>query len=119
MQDKTETQKEILLKGIPASPGIVKGKVKILNNPNEIHKINTGDILVAPITTPEYSLAILKAAAIITDLGGTLSHPAIISREMGIPAIVGTRNATKILKDNMEIYADGSKGIIFKIKSSK
>jgi len=76
------------------------GKVKIVQNKTELFKIEEGDIIVAPMTTPEYALVYKKIIAIITDEGGITCHAAIISRELKIPAIVGTKVATKIFKDN-------------------
>lgn len=104
--------KKVLLRGIAASPGVAEGKVRILLSPNQMEKMGDGDILVAPETNPEYTLAILKAAAIITDLGGMLSHPAIVARELGIPAVVGTKEATKVLENDMEVTVDGTKGVV-------
>jgi len=104
------TTKRVILKGIPASPGIVKGRVRILYSPKDVFKMEDGHILVASETNPEYTLAILKAIAIVTDKGGIMSHPAIVARELGIPCVVGTQNATKVLKDDMEVIVDGSKG---------
>lgn len=105
---------KIILKGIPASSGKTQGKVRILLGPEDADKMNDGDILVAPETTPEYTLAILKASAIVTDHGGILSHPAIVAREMGIPGIVGTEKATQILKDGMAVTVDGDNGYVLK-----
>lgn len=112
--NKMKEDKKIILKGIPASPGIAKGRVKVLLSPEDAEKMEDGNILVAPETNPRYILAILKAFAIVTDRGGMLSHPAIVSREMGIPAVVGTKNSTQILKDNMEVIVNGEKGFIYK-----
>lgn len=106
-------EKPILI-GSPASPGIGGGPVKIIFSPTENDKIKKGDILVAPQTNPDYVQAMKKAAAIVTEKGGRTSHAAIVSRELGIPAIVGAEDATKILKDNMIISVDGSNGHVFK-----
>ena len=86
------------MSGSPASPGIGTGPVKILKSPKEIDKIQKGDVLVAPMTSPDYVPAMKKSAAIITDEGGQTSHAAIVSRELGIPCVVGTKDATKKLK---------------------
>lgn len=102
-----------VLKGIPASPGIGTGVVKILKSPKEIDKIKTGDILVAPMTSPDYVPAMKKASAIVTNEGGMTSHAAIVSREMGIPCIVGTKEGTKILKDGDIVTVNGTSGEIF------
>ncbi len=102
-----------ILTGAPASPGIGSGPVKILKSPKEIEKIKKGDVLVAPMTSPDYVPAMKKASAIITDQGGQTSHAAIVSRELGIPAVVGTEHATKQLKEGMLVTVDGASGQIF------
>ena len=110
-----------ILSGASASPGIGTGTVKILKSPKEIVKIKSGDILVAKMTSPDYVPAMKKAVAIVTDEGGLTSHAAIVSRELGIPCVVGTKNATKILKENQILTVDGSKGLVFlggKVKTS-
>ncbi len=100
----------ILLKGTPASLGVVKGKVKILHNPSEVGKVKKGDIVVTEMTDPLYMAAIMKAAGIITNIGGLLSHAAIVARELKIPCIVNTGNATEILQDNQTIVLNATKG---------
>jgi len=102
-----------ILSGTSASPGVGTGPVKILKSPKEISKIEKGDILVAPMTSPDYVPAMKKSAAIITDEGGETSHAAIVSRELGIPCIVGTKTATKFLKDGQIVSVDGSTGNVF------
>jgi pyruvate,water dikinase len=105
--------KKLILKGIAASCGRVKGKVKIVKWAKNLLKFKQGDILVAKITDPSMVLMMAKAGAIVTDIGGLTSHPAIVSREMGIPCVVGTKEATKKLKDEMEILVDGDKREIY------
>jgi len=107
----------LLFSGAPASPGIGVGVVKIIMTPAEIGKIKTGDILVAPQTNPDYVPAMKKAAAIVTEKGGRTSHAAIVSRELGIPAVVGAEGATKILKDGMVISVNGLTGDVFSGKA--
>ncbi len=102
-----------ILKGISASPGIGTGIVKILKSPKEIDKISKGDVLVAPMTSPDYVPAMKKATAIVTDQGGMTSHAAIVSREMGIPCVVGTKNGTLILKDGDIVTVNGTTGEIY------
>lgn len=109
-----EKGKQIYLTGTPASPGIVSGPVKILKSSREINKIKPGDILTAAQTNPDYVPAMRKAAAIITERGGRTSHAAIVSRELGIPAIVGINNVLSKLKNEEVITVDGSKGYIYK-----
>lgn len=103
-----------IVTGSPASPGIGVGPVTIIKSPKEIDKVKKGDILVAPQTNPDYVPAMKKAAGIITEKGGRTSHAAIVSRELGIPAVVGAQNATKLLKDNMIVSVDGKDGEVFK-----
>jgi pyruvate,water dikinase len=106
-------KKRILLKGISASSGVVIGKARLILDPSHNSKIKKGEILVTEITNPLFTPAILRAGALITDVGGALSHAAIIARELGIPAIVGTAKATKVLKDGMQVVVDGKKGVIY------
>ena len=105
---------QLLLKGAPASPGIASGQVKIVRSVADLSKIVKGDVLVAPQTNPDYVPAMKKASAIVTDKGGRTSHAAIVSRELGIPAVVGTEKATTILKPGVVVTVDGAKGEIFK-----
>ena len=106
-------KQKIILKGIPASTGVMKGKVKIILDPSDNSKMRKGDILVTEMTNPLFVPAIQKAKAIVTDVGGLLSHAAIVSRELGIPCVVGTKKATKILKDNQKIIVNATKGEIY------
>lgn len=117
LQNKDEKELKnlpLLLKGQPASPGISTGSVKILKSAKEIHKIEKGDVLVATQTNPDYVPAMKKASAIVTDSGGRTSHAAIVSRELGIPAVVGTNTATKKLKNGLSITVNGTKGEVYK-----
>jgi len=101
------------LKGVGASLGKVFGKVKICNGAEEaLKKIKKGDILVCPMTLPDYVTAMKKAKAIITDEGGITCHAAIISRELGIPCVVGTKIATQVLKNGDLVEVDANKGVI-------
>lgn len=103
----------VLLSGSPASPGIASGPVKIVPDPSQIDKVLKGDILVAEMTTPDFVPAMKRAAAIVTDRGGRTAHAAIVSRELGIPCVVGTEGATATLKDGQMITVDGSSGKIY------
>lgn len=114
MSDKSAITLDVLLTGDPASPGISSGPVKILHSAHEIDKILPGDVLVAEQTNPDFVPAMKKAVAIITDQGGRTSHAAIVSREIGIPAIVGTSEATKKLKDGEIVTVNGLTGKIYK-----
>jgi pyruvate, water dikinase len=113
---KAESQEisgEVILSGLGASPGVASGTVKIINDLKELDKIQTGDILVTKMTNPDMVVSMQKSVAIITDEGGMTAHAAIVSREMGIPAVVGTREATAKLKDGDIITVDGTSGKIY------
>ncbi|MBW6441291.1 phosphoenolpyruvate synthase [Patescibacteria group bacterium] len=104
---------KVLFEGLAASPGVFSGKVQIVKSPKEISKVKEDDILVAEMTNPDYVPAMKRAGAIVTDLGGRTSHAAIVSRELGVPAIVGTLNATKMLSSGEIITVDGASGKVY------
>lgn len=104
------------LKGQTACTGKEKGIVRVLRSPKDNYKVNKGDILVTSMTTPDYVPAMERAAAFVTDEGGLTCHAAIVSREMKKPCIVGTKNATKILKDGDLVEVDANKGIVKRIR---
>lgn len=110
---------EIILTGLAASPGIASGKIKIVESTEELQKVNKGDILVTKMTNPDMVVTMQKSSAIVTDEGGLTSHAAIVSREMGIPAVVGTEKATEKLKEGEIITVDGYNGKIYKGKTSE
>lgn len=105
---------DVLLKGIAASVGLKSGPVKIIHSPNEIDQIQTGDVLVTEMTNPSFVPAMRRAAAIVTDTGGQTSHAAIVSRELGIPCVVGSGKATSVLKTGLIVTVDGTKGLVYK-----
>lgn len=112
-----DSRLELMLKGGVANRGLAIGDAKIVTTVNFCNKIQKGDILVAPEITPEYSLAVRFCSAIVTDRGGKYgSHAALVSREFGLPCIVATNNATKILHDYTKILVDAYKGCVYKIK---
>ena len=100
------------LTGIITNRGQAQGRVKIINNKKDFSKFKSGDILVAQFTTPDFVSIMKKSAAIITNDGGITCHAAIISRELDIPCIVGTKIATKVLKDGMMVEVDAERGIV-------
>jgi len=110
---RLEITSEALLSGAPASPGVASGPVKLVSDASHIDKVFVGDVLVAEMTTPDYVPAMKRAVAIVTDRGGRTAHAAIVSRELGIPCVVGTERATKTLKDGQMITVDGSSGKVF------
>src|SRR3989344_1349340 len=114
-----ELRGEVMLTGLAASPGIGIGKVKIVENLDDLAKVNSGDVLVTKMTNPDMVVTMQRSAAIVTDEGGQTAHAAIISREMGIPAIVGTQVATTRLKEGEIITVDGFTGKIYKGKVSE
>lgn len=95
--------------------GKIRGKVKIILDPQKRQKFDVGDILVAPMTSPEYIFVMRRAGAIITDTGGLTSHAAIVSRELGVPCIVGTKIATRVLKDGDLVEVDSNNGVVTKL----
>ncbi len=111
---QTKLNLPLLLTGDSASPGIGSGHAKIVKGPQEINKVEAGDVLVAPMTSPDFVPAMRKASAIVTDKGGQTSHAAIVSRELGIPAVVGTEKATKFITQNQVVTVNGTTGEIFK-----
>jgi len=112
-QIDTSKKGKKILEGLAASPGVGSGKVVKVGDPSEINKVKEGDILVAVMTNPDYVPAMRRASAILTDEGGRTSHAAIVSRELGIPAVVGSDQATKILKNGEIITVDGSEGFVY------
>ena len=108
-----EISAPVLLTGAPASPGIATGPVRLVFDASHIDKVKDGDILVAVMTTPDFVPAMKRAAAIVTDRGGRTAHAAIVSRELGIPCVVGTAQAMSTLKDGQVITVDGSHGNVY------
>ena len=108
-----EIEAKVLLTGNKASPGLASGPVKIVHDPSEIDKVIKGDVLVTSMTTPDFVPAMKRAVAIITDRGGRTSHAAIVSRELGIPCVVGTERATEVLKEGQIVTVDGSQGKVY------
>jgi pyruvate,water dikinase len=104
---------KVLARGLPASPGIAFGKARIILDVKQAKDFQKGDILVTKMTDPDWVPIMKIASAIVTDEGGMTSHAAIVSRELGIPAVVGTGNATKVIKDGQEITVDAMRGIVY------
>lgn len=112
--EASEELTEVLVEGLGASPGRASGKVKLIPNAEEIDRVKDGDILVTEMTAPDWVPAMRRAAAIVTDEGGTTCHAAIVSRELGTPSVVGTNNGSEILEDGMEVTVDGTSGKVYK-----
>ncbi|MFC5790714.1 phosphoenolpyruvate synthase [Agromyces tardus] len=100
----------VLLRGLAAAPGRVTGRVRILQTPADGERLQAGEILVAPMTNPDWVPTMRRAAAVVTDGGGMTCHAAIVARELGVPAIVGARTATTVLRDDELVTVDGAKG---------
>lgn len=112
--DKTEEINEV--KGTIGSKGYAKGKARLIRNDSAVKEFKQGEILITAMTTPDFVPMMKKAAAIVTDEGGITCHAAIVSRELKIPCIIGTFNATKVFKDGDLIEVDADKGIVRKVK---
>ncbi len=108
---------KVLVKGLPASPGIASGIAHILKSQDEINSFKSGEILITKMTAPDWVPAMKKAEAIVTDEGGMTSHAAIVSREMGVPAIVGTGSlgtkATEAIPNGAMITVNGREGMVY------
>jgi len=109
-------KRKIILKGTGASPGIVKGRVRLVRSAEEIEMLDKKEILVTPFINPDFLPSIKRHAnicGVVTDKGGVTCHAAIVMRELKICYVAGVGNATKKLKDNMEVEIDGRKGIVY------
>jgi len=113
MGEVTQEQAEVLLRGLGAAPGRGSGEVRILRNVEDGARLKEGDVLVTVMTAPDWVPLMRKASAIVTEQGGMTCHAAIVSRELGIPAVVGTDTATSTLKDGTLVTVDGRTGDIF------
>ena len=111
--ENTESEEgEVVVTGLGATPGRATGDIRIVDKLDELDKVEDGDIIATEMTTPDMVPAMKRAAGIITDEGGTTSHAAIVSRELGVPAVVGTETATGRLTDGQRVTIDGDKGTI-------
>ncbi len=113
-EERGPMEQEILVRGLGVSPGQGSGETKVIVNVKEIGSFQEGQVLVTEMTTPDWVTTMKKAVAIVTDLGGKTCHAAIVSRELGIPCVVGTENATKVLKGGETVTVDGRRGLVFK-----
>jgi pyruvate,water dikinase len=99
-----------LVRGLAASPGIYEGTARLIWGPTELDRVHKGDVLVTQSTSDAFNIALPLLGAIVTDSGGLLSHAAIVAREYGIPAVVGTREATAIIPEGARVRVDGGAG---------
>ena len=114
---KMTTDHKVLVKGLPASPGMASGKCHVITDPKDIDEFKEGEVLVTMMTSPDWVPAMKKAVAIVTDAGGMTCHASIVSRELGIPCVVGTKSrsveATSVLKTGDDITIDAQNGIVY------
>lgn len=103
----------LLVQGLAASAGRAAGAVRVLQTADQGNQLLAGEILVAPMTSPDWVPTMRRAAALVTDGGGITCHAAIVSRELGVPCVVGSRNATKVLRDGEMVTVDGARGEVY------
>jgi pyruvate,water dikinase len=101
-----------VIKGLGASAGKVTATARVLFSPEDFSKMKQGDVLVAVTTTPAWTPLFTLASAVVTDIGGPLSHSSIVAREYGIPAVLATGNATRRIQDGQTITVDGGAGTV-------
>jgi phosphoenolpyruvate synthase/pyruvate phosphate dikinase len=106
---------DVLVSGTPGSPGVVEGPARVIRDASEFGKLRPGDVLVAPFTNPAWTPLFQRAAAVVVDSGGAASHAAIVAREYGIPAVMGTGDGTRRLKDGAQIRIDGARGVVLDV----
>ena len=106
------TIEQQIVAGTPAARGSARGPVRIVRDESEFDKLRAGDVLVCECTSPAWSIVFPSLAAVVTDSGGLLSHPAIVAREFGIPAVVATGDATRRLRDGQLVVVDGAAGTV-------
>ena len=116
-EKKVTTDRKVIVKGLPASPGNVAGRVHVILDPSHIDEFKEGEILVTEMTAPDWVPAMKKAKAIVTDSGGMTCHASIVSRELGIPCIVGTKSrgeaATTTISDGIDVTIDATHGVVY------
>ncbi len=116
LKQEATADENVIITGIPGSPGVGRGKVCVIRSQEEFDKMEEGAILVAPYTTPAWTPLFALASGVVVDTGGPLSHAAIVAREYGIPAVMGTGEGTKVLKDGMYVEVDGTQGVVRKVE---
>lgn len=106
---------KLIIKGTAASTGVAEGKAFYIESGDEVNLFPEGAVIVTTITDPTMVRAMVKASAIVTDIGGITSHPAILSREMGIPCVVNTKEGTKKIRNGSIIRVDGTSGEVYEL----
>ena len=110
LPDTPHATRDLRVRGLGASPGRAAGPVRVMMDPGAGDRLDAGDVLVAPNTTPDWLPVLRRSSAVVTDVGGMTSHAAIVSRELGIPCVVGTRDATRVLSEGELVTVDGGTG---------
>ncbi len=110
---RNRKRKGSTIKGVATSPGRVTAPACVLHGPEDFARMKAGEVLVASITTPAWTPLFARAAAVVTDVGGPLSHGSIVAREYGIPAVLGTEVATRRIRSGQTITVDGTQGTVF------
>jgi pyruvate,water dikinase len=110
---------DVLLRGTSGSPGVAEGAVRVLHDASEFGRLRAGEVLVAPYTNPAWTPLFQRAAAVVADSGGAASHAAIVAREYGIPAVMGTIDATRRLSDGQRVQVDGDRGLVLAVDADR
>ena len=108
----TESDVPSELRGNAGSPGLVRGTARVIRSLADADRLQPGDVLVAEFTAPPWTPLFATASAVVTDAGGILSHCAVVAREYGIPAVVGTGRATATIRDGQQVEVDGGAGLV-------
>jgi rifampicin phosphotransferase len=109
---QAEVNGDVMLRGIPGSPSVAEGTVRIVHDASEFGKLRPGEVLVAPYTNPAWTPLFQRAVAVVVDSGGAGSHAAIVAREYGIPAVMATIEGTHKLSDGQQVRVDGDQGLV-------
>jgi rifampicin phosphotransferase len=110
---KSVARGDAVVTGTPGSPGVAEGTARVVHNDSEFGKLTPGDVLVAPYTNPSWTPLFERAVAVVVDTGSVGSHAAIVAREYGIPAVMGTGEGTRKLRDGDPVKVDGTQGYVF------
>jgi pyruvate,water dikinase len=105
-------ESNIIARGIPVSPGQVTGPVRIVNNPEDVKKVKEGDIMVVSHSSPAFAIGVMKAAGLVCERGGIMTHICIVAKELGIPCMARVENATRLLTENSLITLDAAEGTV-------
>ena len=101
-----------VLRGVGASPGVVRGRARVIRTIGEADRLRPGEVLICGVTAPAWTPYFSLIGALVTDAGGALSHPAVVAREFGLPSVVGTGSATRVIPDGATVTVDGSAGVV-------